>query len=95
MGERSLELRWTPALIYNLVVLGIYAYDKRAARRGWRRVPEAKLLWLAALAGGPGAFLGIFLLRHKTRKPRFALGVPLLLAAQVAALFAGRRYGLW
>lgn len=86
---------WPIAVLYNLGVFGVYAFDKLAAKRGWRRVPEANLIGMAALAGAPGALLAMLLLRHKTRKPRFNVGVPLLLAAQVAAAFAGRRYGLW
>ncbi|MFO7273992.1 MAG: DUF1294 domain-containing protein [Symbiobacteriaceae bacterium] len=71
-------------ILYNLLVFLTYAWDKLQARRGGRRVPERTLLWLSALGGGPGALLGIYLIRHKTRKPLFALGVPGLLAAQLA-----------
>lgn len=46
------------------------------------------MLWLAALGGGVGALVGIYWIRHKNRKPRFAYGVPVMLAAQVAL-------GLW
>lgn len=77
------ELGLATLSLYNLIVFLTYAWDKFRAQRGGRRVPERTLLWLAALGGGPGALLGIYLVRHKTRKPRFALGVPVLLAAQV------------
>lgn len=70
-------------LLFNLIVLLTYAWDKLRARRGGRRVPERTLLWLAALGGGAGALLGVYLVRHKSRKARFAVGVPVLLAAQV------------
>jgi uncharacterized membrane protein YsdA (DUF1294 family) len=80
---------------YNLIVFLVYAWDKRRARRrGWR-TPEATLLWLAAVMGGAGALAGIYGLRHKTRKPRFAWGVPVMAAAQVALLWYGRRRGWW
>jgi len=71
-------------LFYNFTVFLIYAWDKVQARRGGRRVPERTLLCLAALGGGVGAVLGVYLIRHKTRKARFAIGVPVALAAQVA-----------
>lgn len=44
----------------------IYGWDKLAARKGWRRVPEATLL-----AGWPGAIVGQQLFRHKTQKQPF------------------------
>lgn len=77
---------WAALACYNLVVCAVYGLDKLRARRGWRRTPEATLLWLAALGGGVGAWLGMHLFHHKTQKPRFAWGVPLLAAAQAALL---------
>ena len=78
---------WMIAAVWNAVVFGIYALDKLRAQKGWRRTPEATLLWLAALGGGPGACLGIYLVRHKTRKPRFAYGVPAMTVVQAALLW--------
>ncbi len=60
---------WLLAL--NLCALALYAWDKRAARRGTRRVPEARLHLLALLGAWPGAWLGQRLFRHKTRKAAF------------------------
>jgi uncharacterized membrane protein YsdA (DUF1294 family) len=77
---------WLLLAAYNLIVFLVYAWDKHRARRhGWR-TPEATLLWLTALMGGAGALAGMYGLRHKTRKPRFAWGVPVMAIAQVALL---------
>ncbi len=84
------RLTWLGLAGYNLWVFGLYALDKWKARLGRRRIPEARLLRLAAFFGGAGALLAMWLFRHKIRKPRFAWGVPLLTAAQGAVL-----YGLW
>jgi uncharacterized membrane protein YsdA (DUF1294 family) len=78
---------------YNLVVLLVYGWDKRAAKRHAWRIPEATLLWLATIGGGVGALAGMLLWHHKTRKPRFAVGVPLLLIIQAGALWWGYRQG--
>lgn len=84
---------WILVGAYNVGVFGLYAFDKYAAKHHRWRVPERRLLWAAALFGGAGAFLAMQLVRHKTRKPAFAWGVPLLLTAQVAALVWARVQG--
>lgn len=79
-------------LLLNAFVFLVYAHDKWKARRGLWRTSEAMLLGLAALGGGAGAALGVYLVRHKRRKPLFAVGVPLLLIVQLSvALWLWRR----
>ena len=45
--------------------------DKRAAIKGRRRTPEARLHLLELLGGWPGAVLAMLLFRHKTRKASY------------------------
>ena len=72
-------------LAYNALVALVYGYDKWQATRGGWRVPEARLLGLAALGAlALGAWAGMQLVRHKTRKPRFRYGVPVMLLVQIA-----------
>lgn len=73
-------------LLWNAIVGAIYAGDKLAARRNWRRVPERTLIIMAALFAAPGAYAAMRLVRHKTRHRLFAFGVPALLAAQAALI---------
>lgn len=70
-------------LLINAVSMPVMCLDKNFARRGMWRIPEAVLLGLAACGGALGILLGMTLFHHKTRKPRFYISVPLLLAAQV------------
>lgn len=70
--------------VISLTTFSAFAWDKRAARRGGRRLPEARLLWLAVLGGMPGAKLAQSFLRHKTRKQPFAGRLNLILAMQIA-----------
>lgn len=61
-------------LFVNLLCFLLFAWDKRKAQRGQRRIAE-KTLHLATL---PGAWAAIWLLRHKNRKAAF-WGVTLVL----------------
>lgn len=80
-------LWWVTLGALNLFALLLCGWDKRAARlRRWR-IPE-RALWLSALPGSAaGLYAGMLLFRHKTKKPAFAVGVPLLLAAQAFAAY--------
>ena len=78
MTSASMPILVAIAALYNVVVFGVYAFDKAAARNGDWRVRESTLLWLAVLGGGIGAFVGQRLLRHKTRKPPFHVVLPAL-----------------
>ena len=69
-------------LLINAIGLLIMCIDKLLAKKQARRVPERTLLWVAAL----GSLLGMMLAHHKTRKPKFYITVPLLLALQAAAV---------
>ncbi len=65
----------------NAVALVIFGVDKlQSKKRGWR-IPESRLL-LTAFFGPFGAYAGMLLFRHKTRKIKFLL-VPIFLFIQV------------
>ncbi len=68
----------------NLVTFFIYGIDKFKSKRARWRVPEATLLWLAAVGGSIGAWLGMKLWHHKTLHKKFRYGIPLILMAQMA-----------
>lgn len=74
-------------LIY-LLIINAAAYllmlaDKRRAIKKLWRIPEKTLLLFAVLGGSLGALAGMYTFRHKTRKPKFYIGVPAILAAQI------------
>jgi uncharacterized membrane protein YsdA (DUF1294 family) len=73
-------------LLVNLIVFAMYGIDKAKAVRNEWRIPEKTLIGLAVL-GAPGALLAMFVFRHKIRKPKFYIGVPLILIAEVIVLF--------
>ena len=73
-------------LLINALAAFATVRDKSAARRGQRRIPEYHLLFLAFLGGALGEWIAMYAAHHKTRKFRFAIGVPLMLLIQIAVL---------
>ncbi len=74
-------------VVINLVTFAVYAIDKIAAIKGRRRIRIVTLLGLAVAGGSIGAILGVYVLRHKTRKDYFTVGIPLIMVMQVVVLF--------
>jgi len=74
-------------LFINLIALILVGYDKyKAESHGWRIAERS--LFLVALAGGAaGVFLGMRFFRHKTRKPGFYLGIPLLVVVNLIIFY--------
>lgn len=68
--------------IINTVTFLLYGFDKWRAKQGGRRISERTLLGYSLIGGSPGALLSMGFFRHKIRKPKFYLGVPLMLVIQ-------------
>ena len=73
----------TYLVLINAVALALMHADKQKARRGAWRIPEATLMGIALLGGSIGAIAGMYLFRHKTKHPKFFIGLPLILIVQV------------
>jgi uncharacterized membrane protein YsdA (DUF1294 family) len=73
-------------LAINAFALLQVAWDKRQARLGRRRVPEARLAAPVFFGGLPGLLLGMRLWRHKTRKRAFTRRLALFTLGFVAWL---------
>ena len=69
-------------VIINAIGFVSMLVDKQKARCGAWRIPEKTLMCIAAIGGSLGSFLGMQLFRHKTRHPKFYIGIPVLLAVQ-------------
>ncbi|MCW4046656.1 MAG: DUF1294 domain-containing protein [Candidatus Bathyarchaeota archaeon] len=67
--------------VVNILALAVFGIDKLNSKKGSWRIPESRLLLIAFL--GPfGAYAGMLLFRHKTRKIKFLL-VPIFLLIQL------------
>ena len=65
--------------VINFLTWFIYGLDKGRAKAGKWRIPERTLLILTAVGGSAGALAGMLMFRHKTRKVKFVVSVPVLL----------------
>ena len=70
----------------SLIAYIAYAADKSRARKGRWRIRERTLLTASALFGALGGLLGMKCFHHKTLHKQFAVGIPVMLAVQLALL---------
>ena len=77
-----------PLLLFYLVTINALGFlimlaDKEKAKKRLWRIPEATLLTVAALGGSIGCLVGMKVFHYKTRKPKFYIGIPVILALQL------------
>ena len=75
-------------LAVNLAAFALMGIDKRRAVRDKWRIPEKTLLLACVPFSALGGYIGMRVFHHKTRKPKFAWGVPAMLVLQVIAAIA-------
>ena len=73
--------------VINIITIAVFGIDKLKAVKNRWRVPEKVLLLLALLGGSPGALIGMYSFRHKTKKIAFKIGIPVILIAQIVFIY--------
>ena len=73
-------------IIVNALGFLLMLIDKAKAKKKKWRIPEKTLMTVAAIGGSVGSLLGMYVVRHKTKHPKFTIGIPLILALQTIAL---------
>ena len=73
----------TYLILINAAAFLLMLADKQKARRKTWRIPENTLIGAALLGGSIGAIAGMYLFRHKTKHPKFSVGLPLIFAVQI------------
>lgn len=76
-------IAWLIAI--NPLTFVLFSMDKARARRGAWRFSERALILCAVFGGSVGAMLGLCVFRHKTKKRKFTVGLPVIFIAQLAA----------
>ena len=64
--------------VINFTTWAAYGLDKGRAKSGKWRIPERTLLLLALIGGSLGALAGMIMFRHKTRRAKFFISVPVM-----------------
>ena len=65
-------------IVINIVTWIAFGLNKWKAKSGKWRIPERTLLLLALAGGSLGALAGMIMFRHKTRKAKFFISVPVM-----------------
>ena len=73
-------------LVINIITFFSMGIDKYKAKKGKWRTQEKTLFTLVALGGGIGGIAGMYFYKHKTKKPRFYIGFPLIIIMQILIL---------
>lgn len=71
--------------LINAAGFAVMLYDKYLAKNNLWRIPEKSLFGIAVFGGSLGCIAGMYTARHKTRHKSFTLGMPAILAVQIAA----------
>lgn len=73
-------------LLINLITFCAFAIDKfQAMSKGWR-ISERTLLGISIWGGATGGWIAMQVCRHKTKKPIFKYGLPMMIAIHIAIL---------
>lgn len=75
-------------LIINIIAFFAMFIDKKKAEKDRWRIKESTLLTLALIGGSIGAIVGMYTFHHKTKKPRFFIGIPVMIALQIMLIVA-------
>ena len=70
-------------LIVNIFASAVTVIDKNAAKKHRRRVRERDLMLISAVGGSVGMFITMKVIHHKTKHPKFMIGIPVMIVLQL------------
>lgn len=86
---QTVKIQLAYFLAVSVIGLILTVYDKIAAKIAKRhRVPEKILMTFGILGGALVMYIIMQLIRHKTRKRKFAVGFPVIIVLQTTAVIA-------
>lgn len=78
-----MEILFLYLLIINAAGFLLMLVDKHRAKKNLWRISEKTLMTVALIGGSLGAMAGMYTFRHKTKHPKFFIGIPVILAAHI------------
>ncbi len=76
----------------SVVAVVVTIWDKICAMTGRWRIPEKTLLIISVLGGSVAMYVTMQVIRHKTQKPKFMLGIPAIIVVQLIVAYLIREY---
>lgn len=83
----SVNILYAYLIAVNLISCSVCCYDKRQARISGSRISEKNLLIFCILGGSPAMYLTMKTIKHKTRKRKFMIGIPVIIFFQLIFIF--------
>lgn len=77
---------WIYLGIINITGFILPAVDKIKAQQGKWRISEKSLFTVSLLGGSVAMYISMRLFHHKTKHKRFMIGIPMIIALQVAVV---------
>lgn len=75
-------------VLISLISVIVTVYDKWASKhRTDRRIRESSLLAFSVLGGSVAMFVTMLIIRHKTKHPKFMIGIPVIMILQAVCVW--------
>lgn len=74
---------WFYSLLINAINFLLFGIDKKRARKREWRIPESALLFISLLGGALGGLIGMNFYKHKTKKMKFNIAMPVILILNI------------
>ena len=78
-----MKLLFLYLILINAACFLLMIADKYKAKQNLWRIPESTFMALSLLGGSLGCLIGMYTVRHKTKHPKFTVGIPLILFIQL------------
>ncbi len=75
-------------LTVNIFGIILTVYDKSASKHSKRRVSEKTLFLFSIVGAGLSVYITMLFIRHKTKHPKFMIGIPLILVIEFILVIA-------
>ena len=77
---------WIYLAAISITAVILTLHDKRAAKQSRWRVNERTLLLVSAMGGSAAMLLTMLRIHHKTRRVKFMVGIPVMIALQIIVI---------